>query len=120
MIFTQVKLIVIGVAAVAAVGAFTWFYFEGKKEAREECLADQAKVINLWEEKLNAAQEKNTVLARDLTATLTELEKSKAVRTKKIIKYVKEDPNSDVIIFDDVGLQLLNEAQRGSKTTDSK
>ena len=117
MIFTQFKLIAIGVAAAAAIGAFTWFYLQGKHEAREECLAEQAEVMQLWQDKLETAQEENLELAKNLAVYITKLDEMKAARTKRIIKYVENDPDSDTVVFDADGLQLLNEAQQGGSTS---
>lgn len=116
MIFTQAKLIIAGVSLLATLGFFTWIYFQGKEEARQECLIEQTKVIQLWEDKLKDAQDKNKVLAEDLANTVTELDKAKSARVKRIIKYVENDPTSDTVIFDDVGLQILNDAQKGINT----
>lgn len=116
MIFLGAKLWLYGAAAAAIVGAFTYIYFEGKKEAREECLAQNAKVMSIWEEKLLEAEEKNRVLAGDLAVYLNKLEEAKTVRTEKIIEYVEKDPNSNTVVFDAIGLQLLNSAQKGEVT----
>lgn len=116
MIFSGVRLLVYGAAAAAIIGAFTWIYFEGKEEAREECLAAQAEVIKMWEDALAEAEEHNKVLAADLAVYLNKKAEVEAVRTQEVIKYVEKDPSSDTVIFDADGLRLLNEAQRGSLT----
>lgn len=116
MIFMGMKLWLYGAAAAAVIGAFTYIYFQGKEEAKQECLAKNAEVINLWQEKLSEAEEKNRVLAGDLAIYLNKLEEAKTARTEDIIKYVEKDPESDTVIFDTSGLQLLNSAQEGSVT----
>lgn len=119
MIFSQVKLIA-GVAGVAVIiAALGWVYFEGKEAAREECIADQNRVIQLWQDKVDEANKLNSELAKDLAKNVAELEDAKNTRTKRIIRYVESDPDSDTVIFDPDGLSILNSAQEGI-TTDSK
>jgi hypothetical protein len=116
MIFSKIQLIGAGFAVAAAVGAFTWFYFEGKENAKQECLREQAHVIKLWQEALEDAEAKNKVLAENLAKEQKALQEAKTARTKRIIKYVESDPDSDSIIFDADGLSILNSAQKGIST----
>lgn len=116
MIFTKVKLIAAGVGFAALLGAFTWFYFEGKEEAREECLAAEAEARQILEEALAQAREQNKELAQHLAETMSEIDNASRARTKTIIKYVESDPDSNTVVFDADGLSLLNDAQKGPTT----
>lgn len=116
MIFTNIRLLMYGAAAAAVIGAFTWIYFEGKEEAREECMAKNAEVIQMWEDALTEAEEQNRVLAADLAVYLAKKAEVEAARTQEVIKYVEKDPSSDTVIFDADGLRLLNDAQKGIVT----
>lgn len=119
MILTQARLIITGISLVASIGIFTWFYFQGKQEAREECLADQAKVMQLWQEKLENAEEQNKELAQHLADTTDKLNIASKASVKRIVKYVESTPDSDTLIFDADGLSILNDAQKGI-TSESK
>lgn len=116
MIFTNIRLLVAGVGAAAIIGAFTWIYFQGKDEAREECLAEQAKAQKILQDKLNNAREQNKALAEHLATTISDIDNSNRVRVKEIIKYVENNPDSDTVVFDDDGLSILNAAQEGAVT----
>lgn len=119
MIFTQAKFIIAGISLLVSLGVFTWFYFQGKQEAREECLAEQAKVIQLWKEKLETVEEQNKELAQHLADTTNKLGEANKANTKRIVKYVESNSDSDTVVFDADGLSILNDAQQGI-TTNSK
>ena len=112
MIIPQLKLYAAIASVVVALGGFAWIYYQGKEEAREECLAEQAKVVSLWVEKLEVAESKNRELARQLTKSISEIEEAARERSKRVIEYVESDPTSSTVIFDAAGLSLLNDAQK--------
>lgn len=113
MILGKLQLIGIGVAFAAVIGASVWIYFQGKQEAREECLAEQAEIINFWQEAMDEAEAQNQKLGENLAKFEQELADAKKARTKRIIKYVESDPDSNTVIFDSDGLSILNSAQQG-------
>ena len=116
MILGKLQLIGVGVAFATLLGTFTWFYFEGREEARQECLEEQAEIMKEWQKAIEEADVKNQKLAEDLAKKEAALSEASKARTKRIIKYVESDPNSDTIIFDADWLSILNSAQKGINT----
>lgn len=107
------KVLGIGGSILAAIFAVGFAYLKGADRAKQECLIQQVKSANIWEEKIQEARKNNILLAEELAKSFTELDKLKDARTKRIVKYVKENINNDTVVFDTDGLSILNDAQKG-------
>jgi flagellar motility protein MotE (MotC chaperone) len=119
MLLTKLKFVAGAVVLALLAGAFVSVYYKGKNTEKQRCLEEQAKVIQEWNSRIEAAEERNKKLSEDLAKTITDLENAKSSRVQRIIKYVEKDPDSNTIVFDADGLSILNEAQQG-RTTNGK
>jgi len=116
MIISQLKLIAVAGAAIVLALALTKAYYAGKEKAEQDCMAAEAEARQILEDKLSRAYEQNKELAKHLSKTMEDIDKASKARIETIIKYVKDDPDSDTVIFDADGLSILNSAQKGPAT----